>query len=125
MRLKRTTILNGKSGEITSRKGKFVMLVILGAHNEELAELADDRANDDKPPRCVLWADSAPAIKGLMDDIKKLDDSRQLLRMLEKQPEEVLGFAISRSGEVADILTVNDDVDEARVDESFIKAIVA
>lgn len=127
MPLNRTTILNGKSDEITSRKGKFVMLVILGAHNKELAKLADGRANDDKPPRHVLWADSERGIEDLTEDIEELelDNSRPLLQMLKKQPEKVLGFAISLGGKVADIITDTERIDRMRVDKAFKKAISA
>ncbi len=115
----------GASNEITARKGKFAMLVILGDQHKELAKMASRRANEDDPPKWVLWVESAQGLNGLMDDIRSLSESSQLLQMLQRQPEKVVGFAVSPKGKVVDIIMASDIIDEVRVDDAFLNATIS
>lgn len=116
--------VKSKSNEISSRKGKYAMLVILGKDNKNHAETAL-RVSRAYPDGCVLWADSMQVVKELMDDIGRagLTDTERLDDMMKNKPNEVLGFAISLEGVVADIITKNQPINSIRFQAAFANTI--
>lgn len=124
MPLNRTAILASRSNEITSKKGHYAMLVILGANNRGYAELADQCAGDSNDRRWVVWVNSSSAARILTDDIAsaRLSNTETIVKMLKTNPDEVLGFAVSFTGKVVDILKANDLIDDLRIEDAFQKA---